>query len=149
MRFRVKPLNRISFQARSLTSDSALASFGIPNDAYRADPSEFVNSLRQFLSGSRVSGGKIEALGESIASAADGAIQWDAVMTDLERLAEVDPENEGNALRPETPSLSAAGLTAGEIDRLARSLKPDQWLALTLIPIPSVPVFEYRARENE
>jgi hypothetical protein len=114
-----------------------------------ADPSEFVNSLRQFLSGSRISGGKIESLGESIASAADGAIQWSALLADLEKLAEVDPENEGNAPRPETPSLSAAGLTAGEIDRLARSLKPDQWLALSLIPIPSVPIFEYRARENE
>jgi chromosome segregation protein len=114
-----------------------------------ADPSEFVNSLRQFLSGSRISGGKIEALGEIVASAADGVIQWNAVLVDLEKLAEIDPENESNASRPETPSLSAAGMTVGEIDRLARSLKPDQWLALSLVPIPSVPVFEYRARENE
>ncbi|ANW03172.1 hypothetical protein LMTR13_26585 [Bradyrhizobium icense] len=87
-----------------------------------ADPSEFVNSLRQFLSGSHISGGKIESLGEGIPTAADGAVQWSAVLADLEKLAEVDPENESNAPRPETPSLSAAGLTAGEIDRLARNL---------------------------
>ena len=42
-----------------------------------------------------------------------------------------------------------AGLTAGDLDRIARGLKPDDWLMLSLTPIKSVPVFEYRAREAE
>jgi chromosome segregation protein len=50
---------------------------------------------------------------------------------------------------PETPVLSAAGVTAGDLDRIARSLKPEDWLALSLTPIKSVPVFEYRSREGE
>jgi chromosome segregation protein len=114
-----------------------------------ADPSAFISNLRQFLSGSRVPGGKIEALGEVIASAADGAGQWKATLADLEKLAEIDPEADSTTPRPETPALFAAGLTGGDIDRIARNLKPEQWLELSLIPIPSVPIFEYRARENE
>ena len=48
--------------------------------------------------------------------------------------------------RPEAPSLSAAGFTAGEQDRIARALKSEEWLSLSLTPIKSVPVFEYRSR---
>lgn len=35
------------------------------------------------------------------------------------------------------------------MDRIARALKPEQWLSLSLTAITSVPVFEYRAREGE
>ena len=113
------------------------------------DPSEFVANLRQFLSGSRVAGNKIESLGNSIVGAADSAAQWNAVLADLEKLAQIGAENESTAPRPETPSLSAGALTAGDIERIARSLKPEAWLVLSLIPIASIPVFEYRALENE
>jgi chromosome segregation protein len=114
-----------------------------------ANPSDFISSLRQFLSGSRVQGGKIEALGETIPSAADGTAQWMAIIADLEKLAEIAPETDSTTPRPETPTLSAAGLTGGDIDRIARSLKPEQWLELSLVPIPSEPIFEYKPRENE
>jgi chromosome segregation protein len=101
------------------------------------------------LSGSRVQGNKIEAIGESIGAAADSGSQWNAVLADLEKLAELDAENESAAPRPETPSLSVDGLTVGDIERIARTLKPESWLVLSLIPVESVPVFEYRAREND
>ena len=114
-----------------------------------ADSSDFVNNLRQSLSGSRVPGAKIEALGESIASAPDAAAQWNAVLGDLEKLAEFDAERDSTDQRPETPVLAAAGLSAGDLDRITRSLKPEAWLAFSLIPVKSVPVFEYRAREND
>ena len=39
--------------------------------------------------------------------------------------------------------------TAGEQDRLAGRLKSEDWLALSLTPVNSVPVFGYRAREGE
>jgi chromosome segregation protein len=35
------------------------------------------------------------------------------------------------------------------LDRVVRSLKPEDWLTLSLTPIKSLPVFEYRAREND
>lgn len=114
-----------------------------------ADAGDFVGSLRQSLAGSRVPGSKIEGLGERITSAADAGVQWDALLLDLEKLAEFDVERDGADRRPETPALAAAGLTAGDLDRIARSLKPDEWLTLSLTPIKSMPVFEYRAREAE
>ena len=114
-----------------------------------ADPSDFVSGLRQALSGSRVQGGKIDALGESIAAAADPLEHWKALLQDLEKLAEFDADQDGADKRPDTATLSAAGLTAGELDRVARALKPEQWLSLSLTPIKGVPVFEYRSREGE
>ncbi len=114
-----------------------------------ADASDFVNSLRQYLTGSRVPGAKVEALGESIASAVDASAQWNALLSDLEKLAEFDADLDSKERRSETPILAAAGLTAGDLDRIARTLKPEDWLALSLTPVKSVPVFEYRARESE
>ena len=69
-------------------------------------------------------------------------------LIDLEKLAEFDAERESSD-RPETPSLIASGLTTAELSRIGGALKTDGWLALSLIPINSVPVFEYRAREGE
>ena len=114
-----------------------------------ADTADFVNLLRQSLTGSRVQGGKLDALGESITASADPAAQWSSVLLDLERLAEFEVDHDGADRRPAAPTLAAAGLTAGEQERLARSLKSDEWLALSLTPIRSVPVFEYRARESD
>jgi type III restriction enzyme len=66
----------------------------------------------------------------------------------MELLAEHDPDRDGPE-RPLAPKLIAAGLTPGELQRLARSLKPETWLNVSLAPIKSVPHFEYRATENE
>lgn len=114
-----------------------------------ADPADFVNGLRQYLSGSRVQGAKVEALGESITAAADAGAQWNALLNNLEKLAEFDVDRDSKERRPETPTLTAAGLTARDLDRIARALKPEDWLTLSLTPIKSVPDFEYRARESE
>jgi type III restriction enzyme len=92
---------------------------------------------------------KLEALGESIAAASDAGSQWNALLRDLERLAEFDPEQDTAERRPETPVLAAAGLSSSDADRISRTLKPEAWLALSLTPTKSVPVFEYRARESD
>lgn len=114
-----------------------------------ADATDFVSSLKQSLSGSRVQGGKIDGLGAAIVGAADAGAQWRALLEDLEKIAEFDVDRDGADRRPDTPTLSAAGLTAGDLDRIAKGLKADDWLTLSLTPIKSVPVFEYRAREAE
>jgi len=114
-----------------------------------ADPTDFVACLRQLLSGSRFPGNKIEELGESIASASEPGEHWNALLTDFEKLAEFDAERDSTSKKPETPVLSAVGLTAGNLDRIANNLKPENWLDLSLTPIKSVPVFEYRSREGE
>jgi type III restriction enzyme len=134
-------------QCASLTASSGGA---IRADLKRfADASDFVNGLRQSLSGSRVQGTKMDSLGETIAAALEPAERWSSLLTDLERLAEFETEQDGADRRPDTPALSASGFTAGELDRIARALNPDQWLSLSLTPVKSVPAFEYRAREGE
>lgn len=70
-------------------------------------------------------------------------------MLDLEKLAEFDAEQDSTERRPGTPVLASAGLSAGDLDRIARSLKPEDWLGLSLTPIKSLSVFEYRAREGD
>ena len=114
-----------------------------------ADTIQFENVLRNHLSGSRIQGAKIEGLGGFISSASNPGSAWLAVLGDLEKLAEFDPGNDATAQRPDTPTLLSAGFTSGDLDRIARSLQPEHWLALSMTPISSVPIFEYRARENE
>jgi chromosome segregation protein len=114
-----------------------------------ADATDFIESLRQSLSGSRVQGAKFESLGANITTASDSGAQWNALLADLEKLAEFDAEQDSTERRPETPALLAAGFTPGDLDRVTRGLKPEGWLSLSLTPIKSVPIFEYRARESE
>jgi len=115
-----------------------------------ADAEDFVDNLRQSLSGSRIQGGKVEKLGEFITEAGEtAAAHWNSVLLDLEKLAEIDPEREGADRKPETTALTGAGFSSADLDRILRSLQPENWLNLSLIPLNSLPVFEYRAREND
>lgn len=117
-----------------------------------ADAGDFLNGLKQAVSGSRVPGNKIEGLGEAISSA-ETAVEasglWKGMLADLEKLAEFHAERDGSEHRPDAPTLAGAGLTPANLDGIGRSLKPDDWLTLSLTPIQSEPVFEYRAREQE
>ena len=114
-----------------------------------ADANEFVERLRESLSGSNVRRERVEALGEAIITAENPQERWSRILDDLEMLAAFESDQEGSDRRPETPALSAAGLTAGDLDRIARKLSADDWLALSLIDIKSEPFFEYRARESD
>ena len=137
-------------QCATLTTDSGWA---IRAGVKRyADAGDFVERLKQAVTGSRVPGNKIEGLGGSI-SGADTPVAasslWRGMLADLERLAEFDEETDGADKRPDAPVLSSAGLTAANLDGIGRSLKSDGWLSLSLTPIKSEPVFEYQAREQE
>lgn len=114
-----------------------------------ADAGEFVERLRESLSGSNVRRERVEALGEAIVTAENPQERWSRILDDLETLAAFDSDQEGSDRRPETLALSAVGLTASDLDRIARKLSADDWLALSLIDINSEPVFEYRARESD
>lgn len=115
----------------------------------QADSSAFVETLRQGLSGSRVQGNKVEALGEAITNAANPAAAWLQILDDLEKIADHDPGHSPAETRPQAPSLVAAGLTSNDLDRMCQTLQPEVWLTLSLTPIASVPIYEFRAREGE
>jgi len=115
----------------------------------QGNPANFVNSLRQVLMGSRVTGTKVEALGHSIVTAPDSGLQWQALLEDLSKISEFDIDRDGVGRRPVTPALSNEGLTTADLDRISRVLRPNDWLTLSLTPIESMPIFEYRAREAD
>jgi chromosome segregation protein len=114
-----------------------------------SDPANFVTALRQSLSGSRVQSGKYDSLTEYLSAAGAGFERWKALLSDLEKLAEFDSEQDPIERRPEVATLLRAGFNSGDVDRVSRSLTPDHWVALSMIPIDSAPMFEYRAREGD
>jgi chromosome segregation protein len=114
-----------------------------------ADASDFVERLRESLSGSNVRRERVEALGKAIIDNDNPRERWWRILDELEALAAFDPNLEANDRRPETPTLSGAGLTTSDLDRIARKLSTDDWLAISLIDIKSEPIFEYRARESD
>jgi chromosome segregation protein len=134
-------------QCASLTTNSGQAIRARVKRFASAD--DFTTLFRQALSGSRLQGNKIELIGESIVAAPTQAAHWNAILSDLEKLAEHDPERDAAERRPETPTLASIGLSSGDLDRIGRTLKPEHWLSLSLTPIKSVPVFEYQSREAE
>lgn len=137
-------------QCAKLTKDSG--------EAIRAgverytDAREFVDALKRAVTGSRVPGNKIERLGKSISCAdtpLEARMMWKGVLDDLEKLAEFDGQRDGTEKRPDAAALSRARFTDANLDGIARTLNSDEWLKLSLTPIKSEPVFEYRAREQE
>lgn len=114
-----------------------------------ADSAAFVEILRQGLSGSRVQGNKIEALGSTITNAANPAATWQQILDDLEKIADHEQGTSPTESRPRADALLAAGLTQSDLDRMTQTLQPEIWLALSLTPIASVPVYEFRTRESE
>lgn len=137
-------------QCAKLTADSGGA---IRASVQRyADSTNFVETLKQAIAGSRVPGNKIESLGSSISNADtpdEARSRWMGVLADLEKLAEFEEERDGTDKRPDTPTLSRAGLTDANLDGIGRRLSADDWLTLSLTPIRAQPVFEFRAREQE
>jgi DNA repair ATPase RecN len=114
-----------------------------------SDSSALSEGLKQAISGSRVQAAKVDALCDAITAAPNPRSLWLDVMADLEALAGYDKENAPSENRPNAPTLVSNGLTAGDIDRIAATLKPQDWLSLSLLTIDSRPVYEFRAKEGE
>lgn len=113
-----------------------------------ADGSGFLGVLRGALQGSRILSAKLEQLTGSITAAKDPRAHWLNILDELERLSLFDAERDLATERPLTPTLLASGLSAGDIQRVADSLQPDEWLTLSLTPIASVPIYEYQSGEG-
>jgi len=114
-----------------------------------ANTDAFVERLREFLSGSNVRRDKLEGIGTAISMAADPAATWQAVLHDLEMLANFKPDEEGAGQRPNTAVLMRAGLSMSDLDKIAARLSPADWLELSLVEVGSEPVFEYQTRGND
>lgn len=113
-----------------------------------SDCAAFLAALRQGLAGSRIQSAKFEALGSAIVGAVDPKAAWMSAMDELEKLADFDPERSPSEARPAVTALLGLGLSANDVERIAQTLKPDDWLALSLMPIEAVPLYEFKAAEG-
>jgi type III restriction enzyme len=93
----------------------------------------FVERLREFLSGSNVRREKLENIGAAITTATDPVATWQAVLHDLEMLADFKPDEEGAGQRPNTAILVRAGLSVSDLDKIAARLSSADWLELSLV----------------
>jgi AAA domain/AAA domain, putative AbiEii toxin, Type IV TA system len=114
-----------------------------------ANADNFVQRLREFISGSNVRREKIESIGSAITAAVDPIAAWQDILHDLELLADFKPEEEGAGRRPDTPALVRAGLSTSDLDKIATRLSSANWLELSLVEVNSEPAFEYQSRESE
>ena len=88
-------------------------------------------------------------MGTQIAAAPDAIIAAELVLAELELLSAIDYEANSAPIIPSTVSLTAAGFSGSDIERVARRLKPKDWLDLAVTEVEDVPTFEYRQREGD
>jgi ABC-type lipoprotein export system ATPase subunit len=110
---------------------------------------EVQNKLRSAISGSNVRTAHTDALLASVSERDDTFGAWEGVISDLEQLANFDPETDTGAGAPASPTLSKRGLSRSDIERIAARLTPDSWLDLALTPLTDHPVFRYQIREAD
>ena len=113
-----------------------------------ADPVAFVSQLKASLQGSRLQTAKLDTLGDAITASDEPAKAWMAVLTELEALASFDIDHGFASDRPKTTALAGFGLSAGDLERIAKHLTPESWLSLSLVLIASVPQYEFKTREG-
>jgi type III restriction enzyme len=113
--------------------------------------SGIVNQLSTTLEGTGIRGQakKIEDLCVAVARAADSVQEWELILEELEALSSIDFESASNPTIPDVPKISAAGFTRPDIERMARKLKPEGWLEISLAELNDSPSFEYKQREGE
>jgi type III restriction enzyme len=108
-----------------------------------------LTKLKGIATGTNIRTNKLESLFEHIRRTDDPIAEWLAALTELEQLACVPKEPASQLPLPRTPILSSAGLTPGDLNRLAGKMTEDSWLDLSLSNLEDQPVFEYRSREAE
>lgn len=110
-----------------------------------------MNKLQSVLEGTGIRGQakKLEDLCKSVSDADDSVDQWQKVLNDLQALSEIDFEAASAPEIPATPTLSSAGLTQQDIEKIAKRISPDNWNDLSLIELEDIPRFQYRLREGE
>ena len=99
--------------------------------------------------GIKVQAKKIEDLCNGIAEAQDSVSHWGQVLNEFENLAGMDFEGASTPPVPDTPTLSAAGFNKQDIERIAKKIRPEDWLEIALTELEDLPLFEYMQREGE
>nr|WP_158231017.1 AAA family ATPase [Rhodopirellula bahusiensis] len=110
-----------------------------------------LEKLQTLLEGTgiRTQAKKLEDLCSAVSEAEDCPGQWQAVLHDLQLLSEIDFDDASDPDIPACPTLSAAGFSNSDIEKVAKKLTTDNWLDLSLLELEDTPTFQYRVREGE
>lgn len=106
------------------------------------------NALQAVMRGSSIRREKFEVLFKTCTDADQPLAHWMQVLDELKQLTLIREVSEDTGELPATPLLSSA-FSSSELLKIATKMGPDEWLALTLIPIGSSPHFQYKATEGE
>lgn len=101
------------------------------------------NELTKALQGTRINADKMQAICDSVIATNNPLQEWDEILKEFRPLAELNTQTDGNQPIPQTPKLTALGLNAGNIQRIAEILTTDIWLALATMNIEFTPEFQY------
>ncbi|MBZ9823210.1 TrlF family AAA-like ATPase [Mesorhizobium sp. CA4] len=112
-----------------------------------ANFAEFIETFQDAVRGSKIRASKFEALAELLS--ADPLPSHAALLADLEALAVHHDVHGGDAELPPTPFLGQLDFGTADAQRIAGVLTQSSWLRLSLVYPADVPVFEYRAKEND
>lgn len=108
-----------------------------------------LDKLRLSITGSRITGSKIDSLGRVISLSENPLHQYQSVLDELEILATYNPDAPSAGQLPATPILSSSDLNRTDIEKMARKISPESWLELCLTRLGDEPIFEYRVREDD
>lgn len=98
---------------------------------------------------SGVRAAKVEALLRAVTAEDDPWNSWEAVLEELEALAQLDPGQESAGPGPACPLLKGYGFTDSDLTKIAGRLSPEGWLDLALTTVEDQPRFRYQVREGE
>lgn len=113
------------------------------------DTSAIGERILELLTGTRIRTKKVEDLCEYLAAHEEGMATWFAVSDELWNLVYVDADATSEAELPDAPILTRCGFTAGDLLKIARKLRFEQWVTIALTGLGDVPVFEYQLAEGD
>ena len=104
--------------------------------------------MTRVLQGARIQSDKMQAILEGISRSDNPLEEWNQVLSELKALGEYNTDTAMTEAVPATPKLSAAGLNANNISKIAEVLNTENWLSLATMTIEFRPEFKY-ATNNE
>lgn len=107
---------------------------------------EVQEKLQGLITGSRVQAAKVQEVFESLSQKEDPLQVWELALRELELLALLGED--GEVEENDVKTLPELGFTQDHLQKMSRYLSADGWLELSLIDIPDLPEFSYKAKAS-
>lgn len=107
------------------------------------DTNQLKTELMKSLHGSRIQADRVQLIFDHILNVDDPLSEWNLILEELQKLAEVDFQRDGQSAMPETLKLIAIGLSDNNLRKIADVLTQENWVALATISIDFTPEFKY------